>query len=166
MKRVEGKVAVITGGNSGIGKGIAKKFAEEGAKVAIFGRSLETLEKTKQELPGEILAVRGDVTNAEDLKKLFSEVEKHYGKTDILVANAGVGKKVHVEKATEEDFDYVVDINYKGVFFTVKYSIPHLNAKASILLIASTAAYEIAKGRSIYSSTKAAVSKLAQGFTI
>lgn len=164
MKRAAGKVVVITGGNSGIGKGIAKKFVEEGARVAIFGRDEETLETVKKELSHDLLAVQGDVLIREDLNRLFQQTRERFGKIDVLVANAGVARRIPLEEATEEDFDFMVDINYRALFFTVKYALEFLNRPASVILISSVAAHRTAKNHSIYSSTKAAVMKLAQNF--
>lgn len=165
MKRLENKVAVITGGNSGIGKGIAERFAEEGAKVVILGRNPETLAQAEKEIGGDILAVQGDVTRTEDLQNLYSQCISRFGKIDIVVANSGVGQRLHATEVEEKNFDYMVDINYRGVYFTVRYAIPHLNPHASIILIASCAATITLKRHSVYASTKAAVVKLAQNFS-
>lgn len=162
MKRLQNKVAVITGGNSGIGKGIAEHFYHEGAKVVIFGRNEDTLAQAKSEMNQEILTIQGDVTKTEDLQHLFQETQNQYGKIDILVANSGVGQRLHIDHVTETDFDYMSDINFKGLYFTVKYALDHLNANASIIFIASIAASLTIKNQSIYAATKAAVVKLAQ----
>ncbi len=164
MKRLLNKVAVITGGNSGIGKGIAEHFFHEGAKVVIFGRNQQTLDEVKNELNGEILAVQGDVTNTEDLKKLYERTLSHFGKIDILVANSGIAERLHVEEVQESNFDRMVNINYRGVYFTVKYAIDYLNKNASIILMASCAGSLTIKRHSVYASTKAAVMKLAKNF--
>ncbi|VVC76594.1 Glucose 1-dehydrogenase 4 [Aquicella siphonis] len=164
MKRLQDKVAVITGGNSGIGKGIAKRFAEEGAKVVIFGRNPETLLQAKNEIGGMILTVQGDVTQTEDLQNLYAQSISHFGKIDIVVANSGVGERIHAANVTEKNFDYMVNINYRGVYFTVRHALEHLNPNASIILIASCAATVTLKRHSVYASTKAAVVKLAQNF--
>lgn len=162
MKRLENKVAIITGGNSGIGKGIAQYFYNEGAKIVIFGRNQETLDAAKKEMGNDILTIQGDVTNTQDLKNLYEKTLAHYGKIDILVANSGVGERLHVSNVTEEKFDYMVDINYRGVYFTVKYALDYLNNNASIILISSCAATVTIKHHSVYASTKAAVVKLAK----
>lgn len=162
MKRLQNKVAVITGGNSGIGKGIAQHFVNEGAKVVIFGRDPETLAQASQEMENKILVVQGDVTNTDDLKNLYNQTAAHFGKIDILVSNAGWGTRIHAEDATEEDFDYMVNINYRGAYFTVRYALDYLNPHASIILIGSCGATLTLKRHSIYTSTKAAVVKLAK----
>lgn len=165
MKRLQDKVAVITGGNSGIGKGIAQRFVAEGAKVVIFGRNKDTLEQAKNELGDNVLFVQGDITSTADIKNLYEKTLSHYGKVDILVVNSGVGERLHVEEVEEEDFDYMVNINYRGAYFTVKYAIDFLNKNASIILIASCAAHITVKHHSVYASTKAAIVKLAKNFS-
>jgi NAD(P)-dependent dehydrogenase (short-subunit alcohol dehydrogenase family) len=164
MKRLQNKVAIITGGNSGIGKGIAKHFVKEGAKVVIFGRNQQSLDQTKDELGNQIVVVQGDVTKTKDLENLYAQTLSHFGKCDILVANAGIAKRIHIEDVTEENFDSMVNSNYRGAFFTVRYALDFLNPNASIILIASTAATITLKRHSIYASTKAAVVKLAKSF--
>lgn len=166
MQRLTGKVAVITGGNSGIGKGVAEHFYREGAKVVIFGRDAAKLAAAKQEMGNDILAIQGDVTNTADLKNLFEQTKNTFGKIDILVVNSGVGLRLHVSDVTEENFDNMVNINYRGAYFTVKYSLDYLNTPASIILIASVAASMTVKHHSVYASSKAAVIKLAKNFAI
>lgn len=164
MNRLQNKVAVITGGNSGIGKGIAKQFLQEGANVVIFGRNEKTLEEAKQELGGNIVTVQGDVTNTTDLKKLYETTLNTFGKIDVLVSNSGVGERLHINDVEEDNFDYLVNINYRGAYFTVKYATDYLNPHASIILIASLAGSLTLKNHSVYASTKAAVIKLAKNF--
>lgn len=164
MKRLQNKVAIVTGGNSGIGKGIAKHFLNEGAKVVIFGRNQELLNQAEEEMENKILSVQGDVTKTQDLINLYEKTLSHYGKVDILIVNSGVGERLHIENVSEENFDYMVDINYRGAFFTVRYALDYLNAHASIILIASCGATITLKRHSVYASTKAAVVKLAKNF--
>lgn len=164
MKRLHNKVAVITGGNSGIGKGIAKHFLEEGAKIVIFGRNPQVLEQAKKELGSGVLAIQGDVTNTSDLKNLYEQTVSHFGKIDIVVVNSGVGERIHAEHVTEENFDYMTNINYRGAYFTVRYALDFLNSNASIVFIASIAATVTLKRHSIYASNKAAIVKLAKNF--
>jgi NAD(P)-dependent dehydrogenase (short-subunit alcohol dehydrogenase family) len=165
MKRLKDKVAIVTGGNSGIGKGIANHFFQEGAKVVIFGRNQQTLDQASEEMENKILAIQGDVTHTQDLKNLYEQTLAHFGKIDILVANSGVGERLHISNVTEEKFDYMVDINYRGVYFTVHYALPHLCSNASIILISSCAATITLKHQSVYGSTKAAVLKLAKNLS-
>ncbi len=166
MERLKNKVAVITGGSSGIGLGIAEHFYREGAKVVIFGRDAEKLDSAKQVMGNQILTVQGDVANTEDLKHLFEQTKAAYGNIDILVVNSGVGLRLHVNDVTEENFDHMVNINYRGAYFTVKYAIDYLNSPASVILISSVAASMTVKHHSVYASTKAAVVKLAKNFAI
>ncbi|MCP5470328.1 MAG: SDR family oxidoreductase [Chlamydiales bacterium] len=155
----EGKVAVVTGGNSGIGKSIAQAYSEKGAKVYIFGRDQKRLDETASSIKN-CHAVQGDVTNLADLELLFKAV----GSFDFLVANAGVADRKLLEEVTEEDFDHMVNINYKGLFFTVQKAAPYLRKGGSVVLISSIAAHAGIAGMSIYCSTKAAVSSLAKCF--
>lgn len=161
---IKNRVAVITGGSKGIGLATAKLFAKEGAKTVITGRNLKDLEEAKRSLSGEVLSIQGDVSNLKDLDQLFHKVNEKYGKIDILFANAGIGYYVPLDSATEEDFDRIVDINYKGLFFTVQKSLPYLNDGASLVLNASIAAHRGLMNHSIYSSTKAAIIQLARAF--
>lgn len=164
--RLDEKVAVITGGNSGIGLAIAKEFAAEGAKIAIFGRDQASLDAAAQAIGGACLAVRGDVTSIEDLDRLYSETATHFGNgIDILVANAGVGKLVALEEMDEETFDWTSDINFKGVFFTVQRAIPHLNQGGSVILMGSSVQRLGVAGYSVYCATKAAVRSMARTFS-
>lgn len=165
MNRLNNKVAIITGGNSGIGKGIAKHFYQQGAKVVIFGRNQQTLDEARHEMNNQVLTVQGDITNTQDLKNLYESTQARYGKIDILVANSGVGERLHVSQVTEEKFDHLVDINYRGAYFTVHYALPYLQTPSSIILIASCAATLTIKNHSVYASTKAAIVKLAQNFS-
>lgn len=163
MKRLQNKVAVITGGNSGIGKGIAQHFFNEGAKVVIFGRNQASLDKTSQEMQNEILAVQGDVTKTSDLKKLYEKTLHHFGKIDIVIANAGIGgKRFPVQEVKELDFNEMLDINYRGAYFTARYSLDYLNEHASIIFIASCSASITFKNHSLYAPAKAALVKLAK----
>ena len=162
MQRLQNKVAIITGGNSGIGKGIAKHFIDEGAKVVIFGRNAETLKECEKEFGKNALVVQGDVTNSQDLINLYDSASKHFGKIDVVVANSGVGERLPIDEVTEEKFDHLVDINYRGAYFTIKYALKFLNSPASIILMSSCAATITIKNHSVYASTKAAIKKLAK----
>jgi len=158
------KVAVVTGGNSGIGLATALRFRDEGARVAIFGRSQETLAAAAAELGDAGHAVRGDVTSLADLDRLFSETAQRFGKIDVLVVNAGIAKVFPLAEADEAAFDQVADINFKGAFFTVQRALPHLNDGASIILVSSTLNHLGLEGFSVYSATKAALRSLARTF--
>src|SRR3990167_6089527 len=164
MTMFNDKVVVITGGNSGIGRAIAEEFDKEGAKVVIFGRNKETLNQVQKNLK-MATCVHGDVGNLRDLDNLFNITKDKFGKIDVLIANAGIASRQSVEEVTEEYFDEMVNINFKGVYFTVQRSIPFLNDHASIVLISSMATQVGWPLHSVYSSTKAAVSMLAKNFS-
>lgn len=165
--KLKDKVAVITGGNSGIGLATAKEFRDNGARVAIFGRNRETLEKALQTLGGDTLAVEGDVRSLRDLGALFERVAAALGPIDILVANAGIAKFAPLESLSEELFDEVSDVNFKGAFFTVQKALPYLRDGASVILVGAADADK--QGRmltSVYTATKAAVRALARSLSV
>ena len=164
MSKLSNKVAVITGGNSGIGLAIAKEFTEQNANVVIFGRNQDTLDKAISEISNGTLAVQGDVRNTQDLDKLFQLVKDKYGKIDTLVVNAGGAKMAPIEYVTEELFDEINDINYKGAYFTVQKALPLMSAGSSVTLISSVANIKGFAGMSVYSASKAAVRSLARTF--
>ena len=139
MKRLEGKVAVVTGGNSGIGLATAKRFQEEGAKVAISGRSKKTLDEAVKALGNGLLAVQADVSKLPDIDKLYAEVSRTLGKIDVLFVNAGVAKFAPLAETSESLFDEQFDINVKGAYFTIQKALPFLNDGASIILNTSVA---------------------------
>ncbi len=126
MKRLEGKVAVVTGGNSGIGLAAAKRLQEEGARVAISGRNAKTLDEAVKAIGNGILAVQSDVAKAADLDKLYAAVSKKFGKIDILFVNAGIYKFVPFDVTTEGLYDELFDINTKGAYFTIQKALPFL----------------------------------------
>src|SRR5216684_3070020 len=165
MPRLAGKLALITGGNSGIGLATAKAFIAEGARVAITGRNRETLEEAKRGLGSETLAVRTDVANLKDLDQLYATIEKRFGGLDILFANAGIGKSTPLGNTTEELFDEIFDINVKGVFFTVQKALPLLKKGASIILNASIGPRLGRPGAAAYAASKAAVRTMARNFS-
>lgn len=160
MKRLQNKVAVITGGNSGIGLATAKAFIEEGAKVAIFGRDKKTLDEAAAALGKNAIAIQGDVTNHTDLDRLFTSTSTAFGKVDILFANAGVALFAPFEQTNETLFDSNMDINVKGSFLTVQKALPVLNKKASIIFNTSVVNVKGFAGTSAYSASKAALRSL------
>ena len=162
MKKLDGKVAVVTGGNSGIGLATAREFKQQGAKVVITGRDQKTLDDAKQELGQDVLAVRSDTSQLADIDKLFAVVREKLGKIDVLFINAGVGKFVPLESVTEEFFDSIMDINFKGAYFTIQKALPLLNDNASIVLNASINAYIGMPNTSVYAASKAALITLAR----
>ena len=164
MKRLEGKVAVITGGNSGIGLATAKRLKDEGANVAITGRSQKTLDEAVITLGPDVLAIQSDVAKTADIEKVFATVTKKLGKIDVLFANAGVAKFVPVAGVTEEHYDEQFDINTKGAYFTVQKSLPHLNDGASVILNTSVVSHQGLAEGSVYAATKAAMRSLTRSF--
>ena len=137
MASLSGKVAVVTGGNSGIGLATAKRFREEGARVAISGRDQKTLDEAVKTIGGDVIAVRADVSKLADLDKFYKIVGEKFGKIDVLFANAGVAKFAPFADSTESMFDETFDINVKGVFFSIQKALPLLNDGASIIINSS-----------------------------
>jgi NAD(P)-dependent dehydrogenase (short-subunit alcohol dehydrogenase family) len=162
MKRLEGKVAVVTGGNSGIGLATAKRLQEEGAKVAISGRSKKTLAEAVKSIGNGVLAVQSDVAKLADIDSLFAEVSQKLGKIDVLFVNAGVAKFASIAETPEALYDEMFDINIKGAYFTIQKALPFLNDGASIILNTSVADRKGTIGASAYSATKAALRSLAR----
>lgn len=163
--KLKDKVAVITGGNSGIGLSIARLFKAEGAKIAILGRDKTSLEAAAQHLGEDTLTVQGDVSRIADIEQLYRETIAAFGKIDVLVANAGVVKPRPCTDVDEANFDETADINFKGTFFTVQRAVPHLNKGASVILTGSIAGQIGMPGMSVYSATKAAIRSLARTFS-
>lgn len=157
MKRLEGKVAVVTGGNSGIGLAAAKRLQEEGAHVAISGRNAKTLEDAVKTIGNGILAVQSDVAKTADLDKLFATVSKKFGKIDVLFVNAGIYKFAPFEATGESLYDELFDINTKGAYFTIQKALPFLNDGASIILNTSVAGETGVVNGTVYAATKAAM---------
>jgi NAD(P)-dependent dehydrogenase (short-subunit alcohol dehydrogenase family) len=162
MKRLEGKVAVVTGGNSGIGLAAAKRLQEEGARVAIAGRSKKTLDEAVKAIGNGILAFETDVSKLSDIDKLYAEVTKKLGKIDVLFVNAGIAKFAPLSETPEGLFDEQFDTNIKGAYFTVQKAIPALNDGASIILNTSVVDRKGTAGASAYAATKAALRSLAR----
>lgn len=165
MKKLEGKVAVVTGGNSGIGRAAAVALAREGARVVVFGRNQETLDATLAELGGDAVGVRGDVTSLDDLDRLVDAARARFGGVDAVFVNAGVGALTPFGDTSPEVFDRLVDVNFKGAFFTVQKLLPILNEGASVVLNASIAGQLGMADFSVYSATKAAVRSLARSLS-
>ncbi len=157
MNRLEGKVALVTGGNSGIGLATAKRLREEGAKVVISGRNQKTLDEAVKQLGKDVLAVRADVSKSEDLDRLYSTISQKLGKIDVLFANAGIYKFVPFEATSEALYDELFDINAKGVYFTIQKALPFLNDGASIVINTSIAGQIGLAHGSAYAATKAAL---------
>jgi len=165
MKRLEGKVAVITGGSSGIGLATAQRFVEEGANVYITGRRQGELDTAVDQIGKNVTGVQGDVSNLADLDRLYDTVKEQKGRIDILFANAGIMDLLPLETVSETYFDKTFSVNVKGVFFTVQKSLPLVNNGGSIVLTGSVAGSKGMSGLSVYGATKAAVRSLARSFT-
>lgn len=157
MKRLEGKVAVVTGGNSGIGLATAKRLQDEGARVAISGRNQKTLDAAVKSIGNGVLALQADVSKLADLDKLFAAVNQKLGKIDILFVNAGVAKFAPLDAVTEEHYDEQFDINAKGAYFTIRKALPVLNDGASIILNTSVVSHVGVTNGTVYAATKAAM---------
>lgn len=162
MSKLKDKVAVITGGNSGIGLATAKEFKAQGAQVAISGRDPKTLDQAAHDIGDGVLAVQADVAKLADIDRFYAEVQERFGKIDVLFVNAGVGIMKPFDTITEADFDKQMDINFKGAYFTIQKALPLLNDNASIILNASIAAHIGWPNFSIYSASKAALLSLAR----
>ena len=164
-QRFHGKVAVVTGGNSGIGLGVAKAYAREGAQVAITGRNEKTLEAAAKEIGEETLAIRSDAGNVAEIEAAMQKIKERFGRIDALFVNAGVAKLLPFDEITEEIFDETVDINMKGVFFTVQKAIPLMPKGSAIVLNGSINAHLGMPGTTVYGATKAAVVNMAKTFS-
>lgn len=164
MNLLDGKVALVTGGNSGIGLATAQLFLREGAKVAISGRDRRTLELARKELGPDSLVMQTDVSILAELDSLFEAIDKRFGHLDIVFANAGVAIPCPLEQMSEERFDATFNINVKGTYFTVQKALPYMQSGAKIILNASIAQYTGLPGFSAYCASKAAVRTLARNF--
>jgi NAD(P)-dependent dehydrogenase (short-subunit alcohol dehydrogenase family) len=165
MSKLQGKVAVVTGGTAGIGFATAKRFVDEGAYVFITGRRQKELDEAVKAIGGKIAGVRGDVSKLEDLDRLYETV-KAKGKIDVLVANAGTGELGPLATLTEEHFDKLFDLNVKGTLFTVQKALPLMNDGGSIILIGSVASVKGTASFGTYGATKAAVRNLVRTWTV
>jgi len=165
MSRLKNKVAVITGGNSGIGFGIAQEFKNEGAKGVIVGRNQETLDSAVAQLGNNFIALNADVTNVADLERVFKETSEKFGKIDVIVANAGAGTVGTVADLGEAEYDKAMDLNLKSVYFTVNKALPYMNDGSSIILIGSNAAHRAYPSFGLYGAAKAAVIFFAKAFS-
>ena len=163
--KLEGKIALITGGNSGIGLATAKQFVNEGAYVFITGRREAELAAAKKQIGKNATAIQGDVSNLADLDRLFAQIKKEKGKIDIVFANAGIARYAPLGTITEDFFNSIFDINVKGVLFTVQKSLSLLRDGGSIILNASIVASKGLSSNSVYSATKAAVRSFARTWT-
>jgi NAD(P)-dependent dehydrogenase (short-subunit alcohol dehydrogenase family) len=164
-KKLEGKVAVVTGGTSGIGLAAARRLAEEGAHVFITGRRQSELDAAVRAVGHDVTGVRGDVSKPEDLDRLYDAVRDEKGRIDVLFANAGVAEFAPLGAVTEEHYDRLFDINVKGLLFSVQKALPLFSDGGSIILNASVAASKGIEAFGVYSATKAAVRSFARSWT-
>ena len=166
MRKLEGKIALVTGGNSGIGLATAKQFVAEGAYVYITGRRQVELDAAVEAIGKNVTAVQSDVSNLADLDRLFATIKQEQGHLDIIFANAGGGQIAPLGAITEEHFDKTFNINVKGLLFTVQKALPLLPEGASIILNASITSIKGTPAFSVYSATKAAVRSFARNWTL
>ncbi len=162
MTKLSGKVALVTGGNSGIGLATAKLFSQEGARVIISGRDRATLDEAALAIGGDVLAISADVVKLSQIDQLYSTIANQVGKIDVLFANAGIAKFAPLEATTEALYDEVFDINLKGLYFTLQKGVHHLNDNAAIILNTSFLSEIGFPGTSVYAASKAAVRSLAK----
>lgn len=167
--RLKEKTVLVTGGSSGIGLGIIREFKNEGAKGAIVGRNQEKLDLAINELGDDFIGIAGDVTKNEDLSSIFKSYSEKFEKLDVLVVNAGgaigIGSLGSIDTASEDDFDRMIGLNLKSVFFTVQKSLPYLKDGASIILVSSIAPHKGMSGLTVYSAAKAGVRSFARTFS-
>ncbi len=166
MGKLDGKVAVITGGNSGMGLATAQRFVAEGAYVFITGRRQAELDKAIKVIGKNVTGVRGDVANLADLDRLYATVKEQRGRIDVLFANAGAGEYAALGSITEEHFDRIFAINVKGLLFSVQKALPLFQHGGSIILNASIASIKGMPAFSVYSASKAAVRSFARSWTV
>src|ERR1035437_5560325 len=166
MGRLTGKIAVITGGNSGIGLATAKRFVSEGAYVFITGRRQDELDRAIASLGSGVTGVQGDISKLDDLDRLFATVQAEKERIDVLFANAGIGGRNPLGSITEEQFDKCFSVNVKGTLFTVQKALPLMRAGGSIILTGSTTGTIGTPDFSVYSATKAAIRNFARSWTL
>ncbi len=164
METFKDKVVVVTGGNSGIGYATAKEFIERNAKVVITGKRIEALEKASRELGA--IGILSDQSNLQDIANLATEVNSSFGKVDVLFINAGIAFFTPIEATSESQFDAMMDINFKGSFFTLQKFIPLLNEGASVIFLATANTAFAMPNSSVYSASKAALTHLAKSAAI
>jgi NAD(P)-dependent dehydrogenase (short-subunit alcohol dehydrogenase family) len=162
MNRLQNKVALITGGNSGIGFATAKEFIEQGATVIITGRKQAALDEAKKQLGGKVHTILSDTAKLTDIRSLVKQVQQVAPRLDILFINAGIGKFAPIEAVTEDHFDEQFNINVKGAYFTIQELLPVMNDGGSIILNTSVSAHMGMADSSVYSATKAALITLAR----
>ena len=166
MNKLEGKIALITGGNSGLGLATAKQLVNEGAYVFVTGRRALELAAAVKEIERNVTGVQGDVSNLDDLDRLFAQIKREKGKLDSVFANAGGAKFAPLGQITEEHFDKLFNINVKGALFTVQKALPLLNDGGSIILTDSVAGVKGTPAFGVYGATKAAIRCFVRAWTV
>ncbi len=166
MTKLKGKVAVITGGSSGIGLATARRFVSDGAYVYITGRRQSELDAAVRQIGKNVTAVQGDVSRLADLDRLYATVKQQHGRIDVVFANAGIGEFAALGEISEAHFDNTFNVNVKGLLFTVQKALPLLQDGGSIILNASNASIKVLPGFSVYSATKAAIRSFARSWTL
>lgn len=165
-QRFKGRVAVVTGGNSGIGLGVAKAYAREGASVVITGRDRKTLHAAAEQIGPGTLAIKSDATKISDIENAMSRIREQFGRIDALFVNAGVGKFIPIDEVTESFFDETFNVNVKGVFFTVQKALPLMSSGSAIVLNASINGHKAMPNTAVYGASKAAVISLVKNLSI
>jgi NAD(P)-dependent dehydrogenase (short-subunit alcohol dehydrogenase family) len=165
MGKLDGKIALITGGNSGIGLATAKRFVQEGAYVFITGRTQAKLDAAVKQVGSNVMGVQGDVAKLADLDRLFAQIKQEKGMVDIVFANAGIAKYAQLGSIEEELYDSIFDGNVKGMLFTVQKALPLLPDGASVILNASVVGTKGLPSNSVYAATKAAIRSFARTWT-
>ncbi len=166
MNRLQGKVAVITGGNSGIGFATAQEFIAQGAQVVITGRNAQAVQEAVAQLGSQAVGVVSDAASMADLRQLAAQVQAHHARLDVLFVNAGVSYAAPLDQVDEAHFDAQFDINVKGAYFTVQQLLPLFNDGGSIILNSSATVHKAFPNISVYVATKAAIASLARTFSL
>ena len=165
-QKLAGKIALVTGGNSGIGLATAKRFVAEGAYVFITGRRQEELDKAVAEIGGNVTAVQSDIAKPADLDRLFATIREQKGRLDVLFANAGVGAFLPLGQITEEHYDRIFGVNVKGTLFTVQKALPLMPEGSAIVINGSMVSKQGAAAFGVYAATKAALRSFARTFSV
>ena len=160
------KIAIVTGGTSGIGFAVAQELGSQGAQVIITGRSREKLDAAVKALGGEARGIQAEVSSLADLERLYEDVKIQHGRIDLLVANAGAGEIVPLQGVTEDHFERAFGGNVKGVLFTVQKALPLMSAGGAIVIIGSTSSIQPGPGLSVYGGTKAAIRAMVRGWVV
>lgn len=166
QERFKEKVAVVTGGNSGIGLGVAKAYAREGAAVAITGRDEKTLQTAAEEIGPDTLAIKSDASKIPDIENAMAAIRERFGRIDALFVNAGAGRFIPIEQVTEAFFDEIFNVNVKGVLFTVQKALPLMRSGSAIVINASINGHKAMPNTTVYAASKAAVLSLTKNLSI